>query len=36
MKQKRCMMNPEFLERVLLAGFASEVKKLITHADTLY
>jgi hypothetical protein len=26
MKQKRCMMNPEFLERVLLAGFASEVK----------
>lgn len=23
MKQKRCMMNPAFLERVLLAGFAS-------------
>lgn len=23
MKQKRCMMKPEFLERVLLAGFAS-------------
>ncbi len=25
MKQKRCMMNPAFLERMLLAGFASTV-----------
>ncbi|EBP2521644.1 ISAs1 family transposase [Salmonella enterica] len=25
MKQKRCMMHPEFLEQVLLAGFASMV-----------
>jgi hypothetical protein len=23
MKQKRCMMNPAFLERILLAGFTS-------------
>lgn len=26
MKQKRCMMNPSFLEQVLLAGFASSAK----------
>jgi len=26
MKQKRCMMNPAFLEQVLLAGFASMAK----------
>ncbi|KJR12917.1 transposase, partial [Vibrio navarrensis] len=26
MKQKRCMMNPGFLEQVLVAGFKSMTK----------